>query len=179
MTRHRFGRVAVAFVCLVLLAGCAGVAPPTDRDDPTGNDVRVSVSSDADRAYVLTVGVAPANHTGFAVELANGTVREYPDVANVEALPDAVVSRTVSVRPFGDAVQTRTFRWDGPQGATVVFRDVPRNATVYYSVGYPRGDEPMRTVGLLTCGPAATMADVSIRVDAEGYISVGNHCLSD
>lgn len=141
-----------------------------------GSDVRVEVTNDHDRAYVITVGVAPAGHTGLAVEFVNGTVREFPEAAGIEDIPDVVIPRVVSLRPIGDSVETRIYRWDGPVGATATFENVSRNATVFYSIAYPSGSEPMRTLGRLTCGPEAELTTVTLQVDSAGAILASNEC---
>jgi hypothetical protein len=164
-------------VALLALAGCGALPPATGPE--TGADVRVEVNSDADSAHVIAVGVAPAGHRGLAVELANGTVREYPDARGIEEIPERVLPRAVALRPVGDAVETRTHRFSGVQGASATFEDVRRNATVYYSVAHQSGPEPLRTTGRLTCGPQATLTEVTLRINVEGSVAVGNDCALD
>ncbi len=164
----------VVLAVFLVVSGRAGL-PPTDAPE-TGSDVRAEVTSDHDRASVVTVGVAPAGHAGLTVEFVNGTVTEYPDAASIEDLPESVVPRVVSLRPSGESVQTRIYRWDGPQGATATFSNVSRNATVFYSIAYPTGDEPMRTLGRLTCGPDAELTTVELRINAGGDLFASNTC---
>lgn len=162
----------LALVALVALAGCT--APPTSGD--SGSDVVVEVANDSDEDVVITVGAAPPGHQGLAVEFVNGTVREYPDASGIGDLPEAVVPRVVSLRPVGDDVEVRIYRWEGSQGATATFEDVPRNATIFYSVASPTGTEPMRTLGTLGCSEAATLVDVSLRVTQDGSIAASSNC---
>lgn len=175
MPRLRSGSLALA--CLVLLAGC-GLAPPTADDRPR-TDVRVVVANDHDQPYVVTVGAAPAGHRGFAVELLNGTVKEYPQASGLNDLPDATVSRAVSIRPIGDTVQTRTYRFDADtsQQFVATFENVPRDVAVYFSVASPAGDEPLRSFGSVTCGARAQPVEMAVRIDASGSVTSSSHCL--
>ncbi|MGB9963429.1 hypothetical protein [Halobacterium hubeiense] len=170
--------VGLALAVVLLLGGCT--APPAGgTPGDSWSDVRVHVVDDHPDPTVVTVGAAPPGHAGLAVEFANGTVREFPDARGIEDLPDAVVPRTVSLRPIGEGVETRTYRWSGTQSATAVFEDVPRNASVFYSVAAPDGDEPLRTLGRLGCGPEAVFTDATVRVDASGAIAVSSDCRVD
>lgn len=175
MRRNRSRSLLLA--CLVLLAGC-GLMPPTADNGPR-TDVRVVVGNDHDRPYVVTVGAAPAGHRGFAVELHNGTVREYPDASGLNDLPDMTVSRAVSIRPIGDTVQTRTYRFDADasQQFVATFEDVPRDVAVYFSVASPAGDEPLHSFGSVTCGAQAEPVEMAVRIDASGSVTSSSHCL--
>lgn len=174
MARDR-ARTALLLAAVLLSAGCVAAPSATPTPAP-GSDVRVDVSSDHDAAYVITVGVASADHAGLAIEFADGTVREFPDARSFEDLPSVSVSRAVSVRPFGDDVQTRRYRWDGPQGASAAFDDAPPNATVFYAVAAPAGAEPMRTFGRATCGLEASLTTVGIRIAPDGSVGVATEC---
>jgi hypothetical protein len=144
-----------------------------------GSDVRVHVVDDHADASVVTVSAAPAGHKGLAVELVNSTVLEYPDARDIEDIPETVVPRTVSLRPIGDGVESRTYRWNGTQNTTALFENVPRNTMVFYSVGKPTGNEPMQMLGRLTCGPETTLTEVTIRINVDGSIAAGNNCQID
>ncbi|MFC7176566.1 hypothetical protein [Halosegnis marinus] len=173
-------RVRYAFVLLVVLLAAGCTAPggtPTETAGPT-SDVTVSVANeDPATPVVITVGVAPPGHAGLAVEFANGTVREFPDATGIDDVPSEVLPRAVSLRPYGDDVQTRVYRFDAAASASAVFEDVPRNATVYHSVAFGSGDAPLGTSGRLECGPTALFDTVDVTVYNDSVVSVGNGCI--
>lgn len=163
--------------CLLVLAGCAGfTGDPTPTTAPT-SDLTFSVANeDPDNGHVITVGVAPGGHAGLAVELPDGSVEEYPEATEVGDIPPEVLPRAVSIRPVGDEVQTRVYRFDAPASTTGTFEAVPRNATVYYSVAFATGESPLRTSGRLVCGPESVFTGVELTVTNATAVAVGNSC---
>lgn len=159
---------------LAVLAGCASA--PTADPAPTGTTAHADVSSDYDRPLVITVTATPPNNAGFAVEFVNGSVREYPNAADVAGIPDAVVPRAVSIRPIGEGVETRIYRITGGFSKTAVVENIQPESVVFVSVAAQSGEAPLKTTGSLTCGSDATLTNVTVRVNADGSVALGNNC---
>lgn len=174
----QYPRRSVVLAGVALLSGCSDVVAPTETPEP-GTDVTIDVSSEDDEANVVTVGAAPPGHRGLEVEFADGSVEEYPDADGIEDLPSGVIPQTVSLRPFGDDVQSQVYRWSGPDAASVTFERVPKDAVVFYTVARPTGDRPLKSMGRLTCGEGNDMVAVSVDVNPDGSVVATNECAGE
>jgi hypothetical protein len=162
---------AVVAVTLVV-AGC--LAAPTDgpaRD----RVVEFGASNAAAETYLVTFSLAATPH-GFAATDVNNSTTRYPNASSLDEVPEPVVSRAVRVVPLGDDVRTFGLRLRPGDGVGNTVRSLPRDTVVVYTVANPAREEPMRAIGLATCGPGTTDSTVDVRIDADGAVHVDTSC---
>jgi hypothetical protein len=166
----------VSSVALALvLAGC--VAAPVDGPVTHRDGVRTaqySASNAGSGAYVFTVSLA-SSIEGFVVTDANDTTKRYP-TASLDEVPQPVVDRAVRVVPVGDEVRTFAHRLRPGESIGNTVEPVPREAVFVYSVATPTGDEPMRAVGVATCGETASEFGLDVRIGPEDTVDVSTIC---
>lgn len=164
---------ALLTVALVLTAGCAAVPqPPTS----TEREASFGASNDGEERAVVTVNVVSGRVTGYRVTDADNVTRTYRNASTVDDLPPRAVSTAVSLVPLGDDVLTKRFVLDPGEGVGTTFPAVGQNATLVTVVGFPDNPEPMRTVGVGTCGPGASLIDVEILIQPGGAFHESVSC---
>jgi hypothetical protein len=162
---------AVAVCSLLLLAGCL-TAPVNTSSDRTAS---FGASNADNRTYLVTFSLAPTVE-GFAVTDANNSTTRYPEASSLDGVPSAAVARAVRVVPLGDDVRTFGFRLDPGEGVGNTVSSLPREVVLVYTVANPALDEPMRTVGLDTCGLGTTDSDLAVRINPGGHINTSSIC---
>lgn len=171
--------LVVSVVLALLFAGCltapADGPAPAPADPPHDRTASYTVSNEDTRTYAVTLSFAPSID-GLAVTFSNGSTAQYPDVSSLDELPQSTVSRAVRVVPLGDDVQTFTHRLSPGTGVGNTVSSLPRDAVLVYTIATPGQAEPMRSVGVDTCGTGTTESTHDIRIDSSQSVGVGTTC---
>jgi len=163
----------VLCVVLVLAAGCVGVPEPPAS---TERDASFSATNDGNETAVVTVSVVSGQPVGYRVTDAGNVTRTYRNATTVDDLPPRAVATAVSLVPIGEDVRTERYTLRVGEGVGTTFDSVGRNVTLVTVVAYPENPEPMRTIGVGSCGPDATLTAVEILIQQGGLIHESVSC---
>lgn len=170
------GLVLVAsVVAMLLFAGCLTAPVDGPADPPHDRTASYTVSNADDESYVVTVSFAPTVE-GFEVTFANESTTRYPGASSLDEIPRSRVSRAVRVVPLGDDVRTFSHRLRPGDGVGNTVSSLRRDAALVYTIATPGQTEPMRSVGVDSCGTGTTESTHDIRIDSTQSVDIGTTC---
>ena len=174
MPRSRRVALTLALAFLVLLSGC-NLRPPTDGPGDESTAVRISLQNAAQETYAVDLSVLRDPIDGVRITYVNGTNRTV-SAASMADVPPEALEGAVQVEPLGEEVYSERYVLEPGAGIGHTVEDAPRNATVVYAVTRPENrTEPLRTLGVTTCGTDVDVLTLSLSIREDG-LDVATTC---
>ena len=159
----------LALAVLLALAGCNA---PTE--DPTGTNVSVTVTNQAETRYDVRITLATEPYRSVEITYENGSTRRV-DATSLDEIPPGRFDTATDFTIDAAYVQTRRYTLTPGSGSGATYTDLPPNVTVVHFLR-PRGSDTIGTIGISQCGGSPGLTELSIDILPNRTYSVANAC---